>query len=199
MGCKKIGIFVEDEWVSKSYFPILNELRGSGLLPLLITTNKDWDKGLRKSIPTAEDEPIYYLQADLSVEDVQISEFSGFIFGGGYWADRQRWWFSKTDAKGNLERPQVAKLVKDVLSIKDKPIGVICHSMWILCSFKSLFKGRSVTCAYNIIDDVDNAGFKYVDQDVVVDGNLVSGRMSDNSEVFIKEYIKQLTLIGGSI
>jgi putative intracellular protease/amidase len=192
MSCRKIGIFIEEGWVATSYQTILRELIADGCFPMLITTNKDWEKGIRKSIPTLKDEPIYHLEANLSVNQVNVSEFSGFIFGGGYWADRLRWWLSKKDTSGNLEMPEVSKLLKEVLSIKDKPIGVICHSMWILCSFKGLFKGRSVTCAYNIIDDVTNAGFKYIDKDVHVDRNLVSGRMSANSDVFIKEYINQL-------
>ncbi len=64
--------------------------------------------------------------------------------------------------------------------------------MWLLCSLKYAVKAKEVTCAYNIIDDVKNAGFTYVDKDVHVDGNLVTGRMSAHSDVFIKEFLNQL-------
>lgn len=192
MGYGKIGVFIEDEWVASSYHVILGELKRNGYFPLLITTNRDWDGGLRKSIPTKKDDPVYYLQTDLSVEEVKIDDFAGFVFGGGYWADRLRWWFMRTNPDGTLERPGPRVLVESILSSDRHTIGVICHSMWILCSFAHLLEGKSVTCAYNIIDDVRNAGFRYVDSDVHVDGRLVTGRMSDNSQAFITEYMRRL-------
>lgn len=193
MTCVKIGVFVEDSWVSVSYFAILSAIRARGYLPLLITTNKEWDNGLRKSIQTQTGEPDYYLQTDLSVTDVKIEDFAGFIFGGGYWADKMRWWFHKESSPGVLERPEPLALVKSILQSDKHLTGVICHSMWLVVSAKgSNISGKSVTCAYNIIDDVKNAGFNYVDEDVYIDGNLVTGRMSDHSPQFIQQYLDEL-------
>jgi protease I len=191
MTCRKIGLFIEDEWVAMSYHPIIRELKKAGFLPLLITTNKEWDQGERKSIPSG-DEPIYRLVADLSIPEVQIGDFAGFVFGGGYWADRLRWWFMKESQPGVLERPEPRALVESILRSANHKVGVICHAMWLLCSLKQAVKAREVTCAYNIIDDVKNAGFTYIDADVHVDGNLVSGRMSSHSEPFIREFIRQV-------
>ncbi len=103
-----------------------------------------------------------------------------------------RWWFTKEKSPGVLERPEPRALVEKILRSEKHLVGVICHSMWLLCSLKQAVKSKEVTCAYNIIDDVKNAGFTYVDADVHVDGRLVTGRMSDNSLPFIKEYIRQL-------
>jgi putative intracellular protease/amidase len=64
--------------------------------------------------------------------------------------------------------------------------------MWLLVSLKHDVKAKEVTCAYNIIDDIKNAGFTYVDADVHVDGNLVTGRMSSHSDVFIEKFLDQL-------
>ena len=191
MNCNKIGIFIEDEWVATSYHIIIKEVKKAGYIPILITTNKEWDNGERKSIPSGN-EPIYRLPVDLSVDEVKIDEFSGFVFGGGYWADKFRWWFTKESSPGTLERPGPSELVKNILRSDKHVIGAICHAMWLLNSMNEEIKGREVTCAYNIIDDVRNAGFKYVDKDVHVDGNLVTGRMSSHSDIFIKEFINQL-------
>ncbi len=191
MTTKQIGVFVEDEWVSYSYFPILEEIRKAGHKPVLITTNKEWDGGKRRSIPSG-DEPIFRLDVDMSIHEVNIDDFVGFIFGGGYWADRLRWWFKAEKSPGILERPEPRSLVEKILRSEKHLVGTICHSMWILNSLKDVIGPKEVTCAYNIIDDVKNAGFTYVDKNVHVDGNLVSGRMSDNSRIFIKEFLKQL-------
>lgn len=193
MTIKQIGVFVEDEWVSYSYFPIINEIKKAGYKPVLITTNKEWDDGLRLSIPSRElGEPIYRLPVDLSVHEVNIDDFVGFIFGGGYWADRFRWWFTRESSPGVLERPEPRALVEKILASDKHLVGTICHAMWILCSVKDAVKANEVTCAYNLIDDVKNAGFTYVDKDVHVDGNLITGRMSSNSVEFIREFLAQL-------
>ncbi|MEW6606858.1 MAG: DJ-1/PfpI family protein [bacterium] len=191
MNCQKIGIFIEDEWVAKSYHTIIKEVKKAGYLPLLITTNKEWDNGERKSIPLGN-EPVYRLVVDLSIDEVNIDDFLGFLFPGGYWIDRLRWWLMKEKEPGVLERPEPRALLEKILQSEKHLIGVICHSMWLLASFKDIVKAKEVTCAYNIIDDVRNAGFTYVDKDVHVDGNLVTGRMSDHSDTFIKEFLNQL-------
>lgn len=191
MNSKQIGIFIEDEWVAVSYFTILNEVKKASYKPVLITTNKEWDNGRRKSIPSG-DEPIFRLDVDLSIHEVNIDEFVGFIFGGGYWADRLRWWFMKEKEPGVLERSEPRALVEKILRSEKHLVGVICHAMWLLCSLKHAVKAKEVTCAYNIIDDVRNAGFTYVDKDVHLDGNLVTGRMSTHSDLFMKEFLVQL-------
>lgn len=195
MQCKRIGVFIEDEWVAFSYHTILGEIKKAGHLPLLITTNKAWDNGERKSIPSG-DEPVYRLKTDLSVDEVEIDDFAGFVLGGGYWADRLRWWMVKESSPGVLERSEPRKLLEQILSSDKHVIGAICHSMWVLISLKHAVKAKKVTCAYNIIDDVKNAGFVYVDADVHVDGNLVTGRMSSHSDVFIKEFIQLVSHLG---
>lgn len=191
MNCKRIGIFIEDEWVAISYHTIIKEIKKAGYLPILITTNKEWDNGERKSIPVGN-EPIYRLVVDLSIDEVNIDEFDGFIFGGGYWVDRLRWWFIKEKSPGVLERPEPRTLIERILRSEKHLVGTICHAMWLLCSLKHVVKAKEVTCAYNIIDDVKNAGFTYVDEDVHVDGNLITGRMSIHSDIFIKRFLNQL-------
>ena len=56
-----------------------------------------------------------------------------------------------------------------------------------------ILKGRQATCFFAIKDDVINAGAKYVDQEVVVDGNLVTSRKPDDLPAFMREYLKVLS------
>ena len=56
-----------------------------------------------------------------------------------------------------------------------KPIAAICHGSWLLVSAR-LVEGRTMTSWPTLQDDIRNAGGKWVDQEVVVDGNLITSR-----------------------
>lgn len=56
-----------------------------------------------------------------------------------------------------------------------RPIAAICHAPWELVS-ADLVRGRTLTSYHTLQDDIRNAGGNWVDQEVVVDGNLVTSR-----------------------
>lgn len=72
-----------------------------------------------------------------------------------------------------------------------KPIAAICHAPWILISAE-LVKGRKLTSYHTIQDDVRNAGGKWVDKEVVEDGNWVTSRQPSDIPAFIQAFFKLL-------
>ncbi len=64
-----------------------------------------------------------------------------------------------------------------------KPIAVICHGPWLLVS-AGLVRGRTLTSYHTIQDDIRNAGGKWVDREVVEDGNWVSSRQPSDLPAF---------------
>src|ERR671936_834628 len=70
-------------------------------------------------------------------------------------------------------------------------VAAICHGPWMLCSTQAL-KGRKATCFFAIKDDVINAGGKYVDQEVVRDGNIITSRKPDDLPAFMQTIIQAL-------
>jgi protease I len=80
------------------------------------------------------------------------------------------------------------KFVQEMESAQ-KPIAVICHAPWLLISAR-LVKGRSMTSYHTIQDDLENAGAKWTDQEVVRDRNWVSSRQPDDIPAFNRELIK---------
>ena len=86
--------------------------------------------------------------------------------------------------------PSMVKLVKDFFNA-DKPVAAICHAGWMLAS-AGILSGRKVTSFFAIKDDLINAGAKWVDQEVVVDGNLITSRMPDDLPAFMKAVIQLL-------
>src|SRR5262249_54690748 len=70
-----------------------------------------------------------------------------------------------------------------------KVVAAICHGPWLLCSTQAL-KGKKATCFFSIRDDVVNAGGKYVDAEVVRDGNLITSRKPDDLPGFMQSIIQ---------
>lgn len=74
----------------------------------------------------------------------------------------------------------------------DKPIAAICHAPWLLAE-ADIIDGRTVTSWPSIRTDLANAGADVVDEEVVVDGNLITSRMPDDIPAFSQALIKMLT------
>ncbi len=72
---------------------------------------------------------------------------------------------------------------------RGKVVAAICHGPWVLCSTQAL-KGKKATCFFGIKDDVINAGAKYVDEEVVRDGNLITSRKPDDLPAFMQAIIQ---------
>jgi protease I len=67
----------------------------------------------------------------------------------------------------------------------DKIVAAICHAGWMLCS-AGVLEGREVTSYASIKVDMVNAGAKWVDREVVQDGNLITSRSPDDLPAFMR-------------
>ncbi|MFC4778400.1 type 1 glutamine amidotransferase domain-containing protein [Paenibacillus sp. GCM10023252] len=116
--------------------------------------------------------------ADLSYEELVSSDIDGLLVPGGWAPDKIR-----RDAK-------VLQIVQE-LNAAGKPIGQICHAGWVLISAKIL-EGRTVTSTPGIRDDMENAGATWLDEAVVVDGNLISARRPPDLPPYAKAFVDAL-------
>jgi protease I len=64
-----------------------------------------------------------------------------------------------------------------------KPVAAICHGPQLLISAEVL-PGRVLTSVNKIRDDIRNAGGSYVDEELVIDGNLITSRTPADLDVF---------------
>jgi protease I len=105
------------------------------------------------------------LTADTTFEEITPSQFEAFdlllIPGGG------------SPENLRIYDPAVDFTRRFVES--GRPVASICHGPQLLISAKVL-QGRTTTCVKKIRGDVINAGAHYVDEPVVIDGNLISSR-----------------------
>ena len=96
---------------------------------------------------------------------------------------------------GGFEAPDRLRLRKEVLSFvkemndNNKIVAAICHGPWI-CISAGIMKGRRATGYMSIADDIKNAGATYLEEDVVIDGNLITSPHYRNNGDFMKAIIK---------
>lgn len=84
-------------------------------------------------------------------------------------------------------QPKAVKFVRDFLQ-RGKPVAVICHGPWTLIEADAV-RGRTITSWPSLKTDLINAGANWVDQEVVVDGNLVSSRKPQDIAAFNREML----------
>jgi putative intracellular protease/amidase len=135
---------------------------------------------------------------DIEVESLDLGDYQGLILIGGYAMDRLR--YQEHLRQGQPNRAPAVELLRRAVAEMDAgrlQIGTICHSMWLFCAAPELVRGRRVTCAHNILCDVQAAGADVVfdgDQaaETVVDRGLVSARHPGVVDQFLKVYLEEL-------
>jgi len=119
------------------------------------------------------------LSAEKRVRDVSAADFDALVIPGGYSPDHLR-----MDI-------QMVGFVRDFFKA-DKPIAAICHAPWMLVE-ADIADGRTVTSFPSIKTDLINAGARWVDREVVEDGNLITSRKPDDLKAFCAALLRQVS------
>ncbi len=85
-------------------------------------------------------------------------------------------------------KPEAVSFVRSFFE-KNKPVAAICHGPWMVLEAGAA-RGRHITSWPSLRTDLQNAGAHWVDQEVVVDGNLVTSRNPDDIPAFNREMIQ---------
>lgn len=117
------------------------------------------------------------VDVDRTVDDAQVEEYDGLLLPGGQMNP------------DNLRMDSDAVAFVRSFFEADKPVAAICHGPWLLVE-ADVARGRRVTSWPSIRTDLRNAGAEVVDQEVVVDGGLVTSRKPDDIPAFNRETVK---------
>ena len=120
----------------------------------------------------------YSVKPDLAFEEVDPGEYAGLVLPGGRGPERIR------------NNEHVKRIVRSFFE-DERPVTAICHGPQVLIS-AGVLRGRRATSYPGIRDDVVNAGAVWLDQPVVVDGNLVTARIPPDMPLWMREYIRLL-------
>ena len=118
----------------------------------------------------------YPQRSERAATAVSAADFDLIVIPGGSSPDHMR-------RDGGM-----VKLVRDAAARK-LPMAAICHGPWMLCTADAL-RGRRCTSYMSIVHDVVNAGGKWVDEECVVDGPIITSRTPDDLPAFTRAILQ---------
>lgn len=124
-------------------------------------------------------EPAGTFPVDRTVSDVSVDDFDALVLPGG----------TVNPDKLRMDDSAVS-FVRDFVN-SGKPVAAICHGPWTLVE-AGVVGGRTVTSYPSIRTDLRNAGANVVDEEVVVDGNLISSRSPRDLPAFCSTIVEKL-------
>lgn len=119
------------------------------------------------------------LPVDTTVDAVRAGDFDAIVVPGGFQPDA-------------LRRSAHALDLVRAFNEAGKPVAMICHAGWVGIS-AGILNGRKATSVGAIKDDMVNAGVEFVDDSVVVDGNLITSRHPGDLGPWMKALISALS------
>jgi protease I len=122
-------------------------------------------------------DPANTVPVDHTVEEVSPDDYDALLIPGGVGNPDQ------------LRGDENAVSFVQEFHRAGKPMAVICHGPWVLVESGAV-RGKRVTSWPTLETDIRNAGGEWVDQEVVVDGNLVTSRKPDDLPAFNREMLR---------
>jgi protease I len=117
------------------------------------------------------------VEVDQILDEADPKDYDALVLPGGV-----------INADALRMQPKAVAFVKAFVDA-GKPIGVICHGAWTLIEAGGV-RGRQLTSWPSLKTDLENAGAKWVDEEVVIDGQLVSSRKPGDLPAFNREIIR---------
>lgn len=124
------------------------------------------------------------LMPTITIDKVNPDNYDLLLIPGG----------SPDGAPSTVRKIKKAQEITRLFFAKNKPVASICHGPWTLAD-AGVVKGRHLTSYWHdgVPESVKKAGGKWVDKEVVVDGNLVTSRWPADLPVFMREVIKLIS------
>ena len=116
---------------------------------------------------------------DVVVADASVGDYAALVLPGG------------------VANPDALRMDEDAVAfIKEfvgsgKPVAAICHAPWTLVE-ADVVRGKRLTSWPSLQTDIRNAGGEWVDEQVVLDGNLITSRKPDDLRAFNEQLLKAL-------
>jgi protease I len=168
---KKIAFLVANEGVEQvELTEPWTAVEEAGGIPYLLAPERG-DVQAFHHLDRAETFPV-----DLTVGDVHVDDYDGLVLPGGV---------------ANPDRLRLDRAAVDFVRAfveSGKPVAVICHGPWTLVE-AGVLRGRTLTSWPSLRTDIENAGARWVDEEVHVDGNLVSSRRPADLPAFVRTAI----------
>lgn len=161
----KIAILVGDDFEQVELTEPKKALEEAGAVTMIVSPEAGEIHGMK------HDQKADTFKVDLSLDQAKPDAFDAVMLPGGAL---------------NADVLRMDQKARDFVRFFDqnkRPIAAICHAPWVLIS-SGCVKDRTLTSYYTIQDDIRNAGGKWIDQEVVRDGDLVTSRQPTDIPAF---------------
>ena len=162
----RVLILAADGFETVELFEPKKALEAAGAKVTLASIGKDPIQGMKEDINKAET-----ITPDLTLEEVDTDDYDALVLPGGV---------------ANRDKMRLEERALDIVTefMEDgKIVAAICHAPWLLAE-ADVIDGRRLTSFPSIRTDLENAGADVVDEEVVVDGNLITSRKPDDIPAF---------------
>jgi len=170
----RILFLAADGFEAVELFEPRRALLDAGATVTLASIGTDPIQGMKN-----DKDPVETITPELRLDDVDTEEFDALVLPGG----------ALNPDKMRLQERAV-EIVQEFMD-DDKIVAAICHAPWLLAE-ADVVDGRRMTSFPSIRTDLANAGAEVVDEQVVVDGNLITSRKPDDIPAFNAAIIKAL-------
>ena len=173
---KTIAFLLHNNFEQAEYEDVNDQLKNKGYKTVLITTNKEKNvQAMNQDVNKGAT-----FTADIFAKDANVADYDALVLPGGT--------VNADTIRGNEEAHNIVNAINDA----GKPLAVICHAPWILIN-TGIAKGKTLTAYHSLQLDLENAGARFVDETVQVDGNLITSRNPDDINNFVAAIDKALS------
>jgi len=172
---KKVAVLVDNYFEEAEFTGPIEALKEAGAsVEVIASSPEDGQVQALKHVDKSQKYPI-----DKTLADADIDDYDALVLPGG-----------AINADSLRMEDKARDWVKRMCDQK-KPLAAICHAPWVLTS-AGVAKGRKLTSFFTIQDDMRAAGAEWVDEEVVVDGNIITSRKPDDVPAFNQALISML-------
>jgi protease I len=181
---KKVGVLIESDFYEKEIFYYEHRFPEEGIELHFLT--RLWGQPYLTFRGHEQHYPFECHESFENMDDATLRSYSAIIVPSAIVSDRLRF---TEDVHKNT--PAV-EFLKRAFGEPNIVKGIICHGMWLVSRIPECVRGRNVVGHVNLYGDIVNMGANYVDQDVVVDGDLITARKGDVCHLFARQIIDTL-------
>lgn len=181
---KKVAVLIESDFYEKEIFYYEHRFPEEGIE--LHFLSRLWGQPYLTFKGHEEHYPFECHESFENMSDEELRSYSAVIVPSGIVSDRLRW----TEDVSKL--PPAVDFLKRAFAEPNIIKGIICHGLWLTSPAPELIRGRKLVCHNNLLGDARNYGAVYVDQDVVVDGDLVTARTGGHCHLLARQIIEMM-------
>jgi protease I len=168
---KRVAILVDDGFEEVELTRPRKALDGAGAETTVVSPQKRQVKGWNHTMWGKT------LKVDLTLEKAKPGDFDALLLPGGV-----------MNPDSLRIQPKAVEFVRAFFDA-GKPVAAICHGPWTILEAGQV-DGKRMTSWPSLHTDLSNGGADWVDEEVVVDGNLVTSRMPDDIPAFNREMLR---------